>query len=297
METCAKLEERASSMSHRFIIAFIGLVIITAVVSGVVYFEWPKQSAAPTGEHGTTSPRPVLTPASTTFPRFLPSPTIGPSPSEAGEPALGILGTPSVKPSIIIAGTPTEVTVTIPIPDPGLVPNSVNLQRLDATGKVVGVLGSLHDDGLDGDAVVGDKTFTIRTTLTEPVAGDVRLQVSAAFRGLLRRVASAVFSIAVVPFVDPEHVLDELITHLRTDDRASALQKMSLSSTKQEQFLAASKDALDRLADCIASRKLIKVNANLRLYICPWVDDDGNERDLEILLDRDLRGGWTVINW
>lgn len=52
---------------------------------------------------------------------------------------------------------------------------SVNLQRLDAAGQVTGTLGILRDNGLGGDAVAGDGLFTIRLTVTETLAGELRL--------------------------------------------------------------------------------------------------------------------------
>jgi len=64
--------------------------------------------------------------------------------------------------------------------------------------KVMGTLGTMRDHGTNGDAVAGDGVFTLPVTLTEAVPGEVRLQVPAAWRGLVRRILSGV---AVVPVV------------------------------------------------------------------------------------------------
>jgi hypothetical protein len=51
------------------------------------------------------------------------------------------------------------------------------------------VLGALHDDGVNGDAVAGDHIYTLDAVFTETVP--VRLRVSAGFKGLLKRLFSA----------------------------------------------------------------------------------------------------------
>ena len=53
------------------------------------------------------------------------------------------------------------------------------------------VLGLLRDDGVNGDAVAGDGTFTLRATIFEQTPGPVTLRVSAAFRGSMVRALSA----------------------------------------------------------------------------------------------------------
>jgi hypothetical protein len=106
-------------------------------------------------------------------------------------------GVAAVSPPLIVVNQPTEVTVTIPITDTRLISTSVNLQQVDATGKVLAVLGALTDAGTNGDAVAGDKTFTIRKTFTESTTDPIRLQVSWALRGVLKRVVSNVVAVEV----------------------------------------------------------------------------------------------------
>lgn len=58
-------------------------------------------------------------------------------------------------------------------------------------------MGQLHDDGMNGDAVAGDKTFTLVKSFNETTTGEIKLQVSAAFRGILRRVTSGIITIEI----------------------------------------------------------------------------------------------------
>src|SRR5258708_1073791 len=56
------------------------------------------------------------------------------------------IGTTTGIPNSVSVGTATTVTVTSVITDTALIANSVLLQRLDSSGRVVAVVGTLHDD-------------------------------------------------------------------------------------------------------------------------------------------------------
>ncbi len=99
------------------------------------------------------------------------------------------IGTVQLTPTSIASGAATTVRVTAVIADPGVIPATVNLQRLNDAGAPVAVLGALHDDGVNGDAVAGDQIYTLDAVFTETLP--VRLRVSAGFKGLLRRLFSA----------------------------------------------------------------------------------------------------------
>lgn len=106
----------------------------------------------------------------------------------AGETAVaGTLGSPNMSPANIPARTPSEVTFSIGITDPNYTAGTANVQRLNASGGIVSVLGNLRDDGTQGDAVAGDRIYTLRTTLQQAEAGTMHFQVSAAFKGELKR--------------------------------------------------------------------------------------------------------------
>jgi hypothetical protein len=100
------------------------------------------------------------------------------------------VGTPSTTPSLITVNTPTTVTVTAQI-SPTPITNGVNLLRVGATGTQPTILGVMHDDGLNGDAVANDGIYTLQIRFNEAVVGQIQLQVSAAFKGLLTRSLSS----------------------------------------------------------------------------------------------------------
>lgn len=111
---------------------------------------------------------------------------------------LGNLSAPAAAPSIapvtatpgrVSAGLASMIHITAQIADPGVIASSVNLQRLSDAGAVLAVVGVLHDDGLNGDAVAGDRIYTLDISFTE-ANGPIRLRVSAGFKGLLKRINS-----------------------------------------------------------------------------------------------------------
>ena len=99
------------------------------------------------------------------------------------------VGSPQHSPDTLQMNTATSVTITTVITDPTYISGSANLQRINPNGTVTN-LGVLRDDGTNGDATAGDRTFTLVRVFNEPQTGTVRLRVSAAFRGLLPRVFS-----------------------------------------------------------------------------------------------------------
>jgi hypothetical protein len=100
-----------------------------------------------------------------------------------------------VSPSSLPVGQATEVLVTVAI---SCAPLQVNLLSVDASGQLITILGAMHDDGMNGDAVAGDGVSSLQFTVTPPSAGELRLQASAAVSGALMRVLSPV---TVVPIV------------------------------------------------------------------------------------------------
>ena len=251
-------------MKQSIFLVLLGCLTVAALLAGVVYLD--------------------------------PLPKLGPAPAEPAEP-LGIMGTPRVTPPFIVATEPSLVMVEIEIPDLGYVGGSATLQRLDATGRVITVLGTLKDDGTNGDRISGDKLFALEKTFTEPTPGQVRLQVSVAFQGLLRRVVSQSFDIAVNPFRNPEQVLDALVVDLRSGNIEAALRIISLSAKKADTFRTLDRDRLNRRADAIASRSLVRSERDFRLYVAPFIAPNGEQRRLDIMLSRDEFGDWRISNW
>lgn len=153
----------------------------------------PTRPFAPTAT-STFTPTPTVTPPPTRTPTV--TATHAPT-ATATRVALG-MEQPMVSPDVIIIGQATALLVTTRAVDPSFVPLSVNLLRVDNTGRVIAIVGAMHDDGTDGDAIAQDGVFTLQFTVTEPAAGELRLVASAAFPRALRRVLSPM---AVVPVV------------------------------------------------------------------------------------------------
>jgi hypothetical protein len=108
--------------------------------------------------------------------------------TSAGTPTISNV---TVTPPIIVAGTSTLVTITAQITDPTIISGSVNLVRVNSNGTSA-ILGAAHDDGQNGDTLAGDNTYTIQLPFNETTSSIIQLQVSAAFRGLLKRIISPV---------------------------------------------------------------------------------------------------------
>lgn len=114
------------------------------------------------------------------------------------------VGTPTATPTAVNTGQATQVTVgclvTRQTSDPALIANGVNLLRLNATGQTIATLGIMLDNGLNGDATAGDGIFTYRFTANETAQGQIRLQCTAAFVGVLQRVRSPITTVSVDVF-------------------------------------------------------------------------------------------------
>jgi hypothetical protein len=71
------------------------------------------------------------------------------------------------------------------------------LQRLDSSGRVIAILGTFHDDGLNGDAKANDGVFTLVSTFAEFAVGPISLRASATFSGAVSHVFSPVATLTV----------------------------------------------------------------------------------------------------
>jgi len=135
---------------------------------------------------------PVVVPPSPASAQSSVRPASHPSPS-AVTPNVG---TPSTTPSLIVVNTPTTVTVTVSIA-PTPLANGVNLLRLGATGTQPTILGVMHDDGKNGDVLAGDSIYSLQVAFDEPMAGQIQLQTSVAFSGILKRILSLPSSVSI----------------------------------------------------------------------------------------------------
>ncbi len=155
-----QVQETAIAMKRSFIIP---IAIAAILVAGGVLLMAARRDGQPNSLPATQS----IQPSSTT-------PTVG---------------TPVITPSIIIANTSTPVTVSVQITDPSLIPNSVNILLLNGTGTQPTILGGLPCNA--------SGMCTAQFTFNQQAPGQIQLEASAAFRGLLRRVLSNTVMVGV----------------------------------------------------------------------------------------------------
>jgi hypothetical protein len=105
-------------------------------------------------------------------------------------------------PAYLVINTPTTVRFTAIITNPAVQP-AVNLLKVDASGKTLATVGTMNDNGANGDVVAGDKTFSLQTTINEPSVGVLHYMVSAPFKGVLRRTLSSDIQVTIDPVALP----------------------------------------------------------------------------------------------
>jgi hypothetical protein len=109
-------------------------------------------------------------------------------------PAPSVLATANAYPEWLGVGASTQVTIAIPLPYTSIIPTSVNLLQISATGTA-NILGQFHDDGQNGDLAAKDGIYSLRMPFTSATSTQMVLEVSAAFQGTIKRVLSPQFMI------------------------------------------------------------------------------------------------------
>jgi hypothetical protein len=209
-------------------------------------------------------------------------------------------GTPTAAPALITVNTSTIVTVTVVI-SPAPLPNGVNLLRLGATGTQPTILGVMHDDGKNGDAVAGDGIYTLQVLFNEPATGQIRLQVSAAFKGSLKRTLSSLFQIEVRP-ATPNEVITRVASSLTKGDFESALPAFSDSSnTKRPSnrtiLSSLPLSDLQALARFFAEATLVDEVGDTRVYRGPLMAPDGSTSYSKFIMKKNELGIWQITGW
>jgi len=98
----------------------------------------------------------------------------------------------------LIMGASNKVLVVATISDAAVIPQSVILFRQNFNGSPL-LIGALHDDGLNGDLIAGDKDYTIALDGTSfTTVGNYGMFVTAAFHGAVQRIQSNPITISVV---------------------------------------------------------------------------------------------------
>jgi thermitase len=108
---------------------------------------------------------------------------------------------PSVMPAAVTAGTQTQIVVSALITStrPAVLANEVKVLQVDENGDNARVLGSLNDEGRNGDSIAGDGIFGGAITLNEATPGRTYIQISASLKGTPARILSPITAVLVTP--------------------------------------------------------------------------------------------------
>jgi hypothetical protein len=211
-------------------------------------------------------------------------------------PAAPNIGMVRATPLTAVIGTPTQITVQVSISDPSLIANSINLLQLNADGTTT-ILGTLYDDGLNGDLFAGDLIFTTVVTLNKTSASRIQMQVSAAFKGVLLRVKSPVLSVFFQPANAPQQSLGALSQSLATGDRASALTLVNASNNASAIINTSNQQTLSFLASCLNRAVLVSSSADSRVFQCPFPRQDGTVVNMDFDMVPGPNGQWLINSW
>jgi hypothetical protein len=203
----------------------------------------------------------------------------------------------AASPSVISVDATTEVTVTAQISDESVIPASINLFQIDASGRTLAFLGILRDDGTNGDSTPGDQTFALRLPFSVSTPGDIRLRISAAFRGVLRRVFSQIVILTVRSGTPAELTLITLAAEISSGNISAALKRFSASPLNRETLLALDTSGRAKLSAALQSAKFVRQIDNLRIYELLWTEINGTSRHIHISLSELRSGEWVVSSW
>ena len=89
------------------------------------------------------------------------------------------IGALQVAPNSTPAGSGATVFAVAQITAPEFIASSINLQKIDAQGRAT-IIGTLHGDGLAGDATANDRLFTLRFSVFDQNQVTLTYRVSAA---------------------------------------------------------------------------------------------------------------------
>lgn len=209
---------------------------------------------------------------------------------------MSLVGFTKVLPKFIVANTPSELVATSVITNPNVIPSSVSLERINEDGSVT-VLGTLHDDGLNGDLSFSDHIYTLVTILNEGEAQELKFQVSAEFLNVPHPSKSETLSVFVRSSVPPTTMLNQLSSELVAGDITAALTHFSGAEKHRRLLESLDQDQLNRLATAFNSAQEISSEGDMKVFNIPWLDDTGSPITREIILMQDQTGQWLIISW
>ncbi len=215
----------------------------------------------------------------------------------AAFPALGapVLGAVSVSPRTVVIGTPTLVTVKASITDSTLIPGSVNLLQVGANG-VTGILGQMHDDGVNGDRAAADGIFTLITSLSSPAVSQVQLQVSAAFRGVLQRSRWPAAAVWFQVPTAPEQAVSALASALSSGDVPKAMAYVVPSPNSLRALQTFNQAQLSRLGGILRAATLTSASPDLRVFTSTFPTANGSATTRFTLVPAQ-NGQWVIETW
>ena len=146
------------------------------------------------------------------------------------------IGTPNINPGVIYSGVPTKIVISVHIPiDPKFIPLSVTVLRVDQTGTTLGEIGTLYDDGTNGDPLVSDNTFTSnQITFNEPNPTTIYFRMSVAYQHVFFPAVSAISSIDVLSMPPLEQLFFGVKAELVSGDIEGAL--TYFTETRKEEY-------------------------------------------------------------
>lgn len=201
-------------------------------------------------------------------------------------------------PDFVNVGKPSTVTVTGQVAVTGaLIPESVNLIRYDDRGNALGVLGKMHDDGTDGDALLGDNTFSIQLALNESTPMIFGVKVSVAYKGIARRSISDLLRIYVKSEETPEQMLTQLSGDIEASRIEDALNRFSRSSLNRLALEGLTTTQKSKLATALRQAQLLELNGPVAIFKVLWPEENGAISEVRISLMRDAIGLWRVLSW
>jgi hypothetical protein len=155
----------------------------------------------------------------------------------------------------------------------------------------------MHDDGLNGDVTAADGIYTLRIPLTSSVPTEIKLQVSAAFRGVILRARSQTVSVFVQDAQAPQRALSALADALTAGDTTTALAFVSPSSNTVKAFSQFTQANFDFLAAALRTATLQSSAPDLRVFVAIVPGRNGQPETVTFRMVPGRNGEWLVENW
>jgi len=200
---------------------------------------------------------------------------------------------PTVFPTTIVAGVPTLITVTVAIQDPALLPTGINLLQV---GSTTITLGTFNDSGINGDLAAGDQIYTAQATVTIATVGQLQLEVSASFQGLLKRSTVNAPVIYVQSASAPMQSITALAQALMAGNTATALSYVVPSANNSDVINGATQAELSSLASVLMNAQLVSTQPDLRTFEGTVTTPSG-PITREFSMVAGPSGQWLVNTW